>query len=220
MADIGKIDLIDYKLAVDFLLPKHYSGRVPSISWAFGWYIAEELVAVCTFGKPASNPLCIGVCGKEHSSKVYELNRLCRVEELKYPLSYFVSACLRILAEKNLIIVSYSDTEMNHNGYIYQACNFLYAGKTKARTDKYVPDNKHSRHYDNDAQFGLRKVRSAKHRYIYFAMKDKKLKKEVLKRLNYTLEPYPKGENKNYKLGEYLKSNIIGEVKGLGEIDV
>lgn len=68
---------IDSKTAVDFLLPRHYSGRKPSISYAFGCYQNESLIAVCTFGKPASNSLCIGVCGPEYSHNVFELNRLC-----------------------------------------------------------------------------------------------------------------------------------------------
>ena len=29
---------IDYRTAVDFLLPRHYSGRVPVISYAYGLY--------------------------------------------------------------------------------------------------------------------------------------------------------------------------------------
>ena len=53
---IGDIKEIEYKTAVDFLLPKHYSGRTPSITKAFGWYVDNELKAVCTFGKPASPP--------------------------------------------------------------------------------------------------------------------------------------------------------------------
>ena len=58
----GTIEEIDYKTAVDFILPRHYSGRVPTISKAFGWYSKGELVAVCTFGKPASPTLCKGIC--------------------------------------------------------------------------------------------------------------------------------------------------------------
>ena len=42
---------ITYQEAVDFLLPRHYSGRKPQISYAFGWFIDATLVAVCTFGK-------------------------------------------------------------------------------------------------------------------------------------------------------------------------
>lgn len=134
---LGKIVYLTAQEATDFLLPKHYSGRKPQVSKAFGWEIGGRLVAVCTFGKPASPSLCDGVCGKEYSHQVYELNRLCRVDDLKEPLSAFVSACLRRLRVENWIIVSYSDTGMHHNGYIYQACNFIYTGCTKSRTDKY-----------------------------------------------------------------------------------
>lgn len=115
----GSLVEIDSKTAVDFLLPRHYSGRTPNISKAFGWYDENNLVAVCTFGKPASPPLCVGICGKEYAHNVYELNRLCRIEEWKEPLSEFVAACLRNLKPMNWIIVSYSDTAMNHHGYIY-----------------------------------------------------------------------------------------------------
>jgi len=205
----GEINTLDYQVAVDFLLPKHYSGRIPSISVAFGWYIDNELVAVCSFGKPASPSLCKGVAGEKYSASVYELNRLCRIETLNQQLSAFVAGCLRRLRSKDWIIVSYADTEMNHNGYIYQATNFLYTGKTKERTDKYTEGNKHSRHYKNTEQNGLRKIRSAKHRYIYFATYDKKLKKEWLENLKYKITDYPKNKNSNYELGKYLEPKVI-----------
>jgi len=152
--------------------------------------------------------LCIGVCGKEYSEKVFELNRLCVDGEIKIQLSKFVAWCLNELKAKDLILVSYADTQMNHNGYIYQATNWIYTGMTKARTDKYVEGGKHSRHYDNENQNGLRKYRSAKHRYIYFATSKTK-RKEYMKKLNYGIEPYPKGENKKYKLGTFIEPIII-----------
>lgn len=199
---------IDYKTAIDFLLPLHYSGRKPTITYAFGYYENEELKAVCTFGKPASNSLCIGVCGKELSSKVYELNRLCVNGNINIQLSKFVSWCLRQLKKYDLIIVSYADTQMNHCGYIYQATNWFYTGKTKRRTDKYVEGNKHSRHYDKGASESIRKVRSAKHRYLYFCC-NKRLKNAYLRSLNYEILPYPKEESKKYVLGEYIKQELI-----------
>ena len=79
---------------------------------------------------------------------------------------------------------------MNHHGYIYQATNWIYTGITKARTDKYVEGGKHSRHYDNKNQNGLRKYRSAKHRYIYFATSKTK-RKEYMKKLNLILTENP-----------------------------
>lgn len=200
--------IITHKEAIDFLLPRHYSGRKPSISYCFGYYENEELKAVCTFGKPASNSLCIGVCGKENSKNVYELNRLCVDGEIDIQLSSFVSWCLRKLKPFNLIIVSYADTQMNHHGYIYQATNFIYTGATKSRTDKYVEGGKHSRHYDNENQNGLRMFRSSKHRYVFFAC-DKQHKKKYLSDLKYSIFPYPKGENSRYMLGDILKPIVI-----------
>ena len=211
----GYIVEINSKTAISFLLPRHYSGRVPTISKAFGWYKSHELtednlMAVCTFGKPASPYLCKGVCGDKWYKNVFELNRLCRVDEWKEQLSCFVCACLRRLRAMNWIIVSYSDTAMNHHGYIYQACNFLYTGCTKPRTDIYTPEGKHSRHYDKCETSGYRKVRSAKHRYIYFCTKDKKLKSEWTDCLRYPILPYPKGDNsEDYVLGTYLQDKLI-----------
>lgn len=201
--------IISYSEAVNFLLPRHYSGRIPNIKIAFGDFVDGELKAVCTFGKPASPSLCKGICGAEFSSNVYELNRLCRSEDYKYPLSSFVSWCLREIRSFNWIVVSYSDTAMNHHGYIYQACNFLYTGATKSRTDKYTPNGKHSRHYDKNVKSNYRKYRSSKHRYVMFCTKDKKLKRLWKDRLRYNILPYPKGDNSNYVLGEYLQDTFI-----------
>lgn len=202
------------KEAIEFLLPKHYSGRAPSVSKAFGWFKSDKttflnLVAVCTFGKPASASLCKGVCGEQWSNNVYELNRLCRTNDWKEPLSQFVSYCLKQLKPLNWIIVSYSDMAMQHHGYIYQACNFIYTGQSKPRTDMYTAQGTHSRHYDASEQIGLRKVRSAKHRYIYFCAENKRIKKQMLADLNYPIMSYPKGDNNpDYILGNYLTDNI------------
>lgn len=206
---------IPHYIAVDFLFPRHYSGRVPQITKAFGLYDSKDfttahLKAVCTFGKPASGALCDGVCGKEFSQNVYELNRLCRTDDWDRPLSQFVSKCLREIKKENWIIVSYSDTGMNHHGYIYQACNFIYTGCTKQRTDKYVVGGKHSRHYNNSEQGKYRKVRTAKHRYIYFCTSNKRLKNKWAESLRYKIMPYPKGDNSaDYVLGQYMKDTII-----------
>lgn len=205
----GKVINLSCKEAWEFLSTRHYAGRKPPISEAFGWEIDGELVAVCTFGKPASPSLCRGICGDQYSEYVYELNRLCRVEGLKEPISQFVSACLRRLRVHNWIIVSYSDTAMHHNGYIYQACNFLYTGQTKQRTDKYTEGGKHSRHYNNDEQGRFRIVRSAKNRYVYFATMDKKTKRKYMDALNYPILPYPKEQNQNYVLGTFIKPVLV-----------
>ena len=209
-----KIKLITHEQALDFIMPKHYAGRKPQITKAFGWYEDDRLVASCTFGKPASHQLCDGICGKEFSSSVYELNRLVREEDFDGQLSQFVSGCLRELKKENWIIVSYADSGMTHHGYIYQATNFIYTGCTKQRTDRYV-EGKHSRHADVDNPKGIRQVRTAKHRYVYFCTSDKKLKKQWKEALNYPILPYPKGDNENYELGRVYSQVLIDKDKNI-----
>jgi hypothetical protein len=190
-----EVKSIDSYLCKDWLLNKHYAKRLCSISYSFGLFEKNILIGILTIGKPASNQLCIGVCGVEYSKYVYELNRLCVNDNLeKNVLSYFVSQSLKQI-NNDMILVSYADTKMNHNGYIYQATNWIYTGATKERTDIGFEDNKHSRHYDKNIDYSIRKNRSSKHRYIYFLGK---LKKQFIKKLKYKQEPYPKGENKRY----------------------
>ena len=201
---------IEYEDTKQFIMKKHYAQRMPSISYAFGLFKDAEMVGVMTIGKPASHSLCVGVCGKGLANKVYELNRLITLDGLEHnALSFFVGRALRMLKKEDLIIVSYADTGAGHNGYIYQATNFIYTGATKRRTDKYTPGNKHSRHYTDEHKH-LRKVRTSKHRYIYFTNN----KETYLKELKYPILDYPKGENRNYVLGERLKYTVINTITG------
>jgi hypothetical protein len=191
---IYSVKKIDSNQTYDWLLHKHYAKRIPSISYAFGLFKENILQGICTFGKPASNSLCIGVCGENYSEFVYELNRLVINENLeKNVLSYFVGQIFKIFKKNKIkiILVSYADTKMNHNGYIYQATNWIYTGRTQERTDIGSGES-HSRHYDKNSDYSIRKFRSSKHRYIYSIGFD------LLKILKYNIEPYPKGENKNY----------------------
>ncbi len=200
---------ISYEDTKDFILNKHYAQRMPSISWAFGLFREGELVGVLTIGKPASPPLCKGILGEEFSHKVYELNRLVTVDGLeKNALSFFVSRVMKMLRDEDLVIVSFADEGAGHKGYIYQATNFFYTGKTKERTDKYMPGNKHPRHYSEEYKH-LRKVRTAKHRYVYFTKS-----KGLAAKMNYPILPYPKGDNQKYQLGQKIKNMIINTKTG------
>ena len=196
--DKYSVKSIDSYLCKDWLLNKHYAKRIPSISYSFGLF-DKNLIGVLTIGKPASPSLCDGVCGKDNSKYVFELNRLCVNDNLeKNVLSFFVSSCLKMLPK--LIIVSYADTAQNHHGYIYQATNWFYTGlSSKAKDKKLIGSNKHGRHnnaYEQDGDYEFVE-RSRKHRYIYFTG-NKRENKKLLNELNYKIQPYPKGENKRY----------------------
>jgi hypothetical protein len=180
---------IPYSATKDWILNIHYAKRMPSISFAYGLYHYDELVGMVSYGTPASPFLCKGICGEEHKHNVIELNRLVLKDNLPNQASFLVSRSLKLLP-KPKVVVSYADTAQDHAGIIYQACNFLFTGTTKARTDIAGKEGKHSRHHLGDRQNRIN--RSAKHRYVYF-IGSKKDKKTLRNALRYTIEDnYPK----------------------------
>lgn len=191
--------------ATPWILEKHYAKRLPNIVHAFGLYENKVLIGVVTYGIPASNNLCEGICGKDHKEFVIELNRLCLLNNEKNQSSFLVAHSLKMLP-KPKIVVSYADTAQGHIGYVYQATNFLFTGTTKERTDMSAGNGKHSRHGTDPS---IRQNRSAKHRYIYFhgTKTDKKM---FLRTLNYDVLPYPKGKTKQYDAGgNVLTQNLL-----------
>ena len=187
-----------------WLLLKHYAKRLPTITDSFGLYENNILVGVLTFGVPASPYLCKGICGEEYSGIVRELNRLCLLDNKKNHASFFIARGMRLLS-KPKIIVSYADTEQGHIGKVYQACNFLYTGATKERTDVDT-GGRHARHIKG-LDYTKRKSRSSKHRYIYFLGSKKECKK-LRSCLRYSIQPYPKGVSRRYDAGGRVEAQI------------
>jgi len=197
---------IKHEECEEWLLKIHYAKRIPLIMHSFGLYVDKKLDGIITYGMPASPALCVGVCGEDHRHLVLELNRLCLLNNKKNQASFLVGNSLKLLPKPS-IVVSYADPSMNHNGYIYQATNFIYTGLSAKRTEWRIRgSNRHSRTLT--AQHTLEEMknnpdkfhmidRPRKHRYIYF-LGDKKQKKEMLSKLNYEVVPYPKGDNKRY----------------------
>ena len=99
-----------------------------------------------------------------------------------------VSSAIKMLPRPR-IIVSYADTSQGHLGFVYQACNFMFTGTTKPRTDIASENGKHSRHHSGDSS--RRVYRSAKHRYVTFTG-SKKEKRLFLNSLRYPVMEYPK----------------------------
>ena len=181
-----------------WLLEKHYARRIPQIVYAYGVFVDQVMVGVCTYGIPASPSLTMGLCGKQYKDMVVELNRLCLVEgHDKNLASYFVSQTLRMLPSPS-IVVSYADTSMGHVGYVYQATNFLYTGLSAKRTEwRELGLNTHSRtvvgHYSHEERVNnpdrfAQVDRPQKHRYVYF-LGTRKEKKELTNALKYPTYP-------------------------------
>ena len=112
----------------EWLLKKHYAHRLPSISYAYGLYANDYLQGVITFGSFANFRFNDGECiFNKYRCKVLELNRLVVNDSLPHnTLSHFVSMAIKIIPIRPLCIISYSDPNKGHHGYIYQATNWLY----------------------------------------------------------------------------------------------
>jgi hypothetical protein len=191
----------------EYILQIHYAKRWPSISYAFGLFIENELCGVVTYGTPASAPLRRGIAGDKFIADILELNRLCLKYNRKNEASFLVGNSLKMLP-KNKIIVSFADSSQNHIGYVYQATNFIYTGLSAKRTDWKIKGKEHLhgqtvadefRGCENRAQAMREKYgndfylldRPRKHRYL-FIVGDKRYKKDVIKNLKYDTFSYPK----------------------------
>ena len=179
-----KVERINPVEAHPLILNVHYARRLPSISYAFGLFREEQMAGIVTYGMPASPFVCSGICGEAHKEKVLELNRLVLRHNGKNEASFLISNSIKQLPKPS-IIVSYADTDRNHNGCVYQASNFYFAGTSAERTDIDPGEGKHPRHHLGDVASRVR--RSPKHRYffIHASKKDKKnLMKDLLWRIN------------------------------------
>jgi len=183
----------------DLVLNYHYAKRFPSVSYAYGLFNeAEELIGCVTYGMPASPRVSDGICGKEYSKDVLELNRLVLKYNRKNEASYLIAKSLKLLP-RNKIIISYADSSQNHVGFVYQATNFIYLGLSAIRTDRIFIDGskqKHGRHVISSEINNIKErtklvPRPRKHRYLAI-LGDNKYKSKILQALKYKIEKYPK----------------------------
>ena len=195
-----EVKQIAYQDTKDLILNVHYAHRMPSISYAYGLFKGTELVGVCTYGRPPSSTLRAGVAGKENIDIVWELNRLVLKNNVKNEASFFIGKTLKLLPRPS-IIVSFADTEQNHEGIIYRATNFMYTGLSAKRTDWKIKGKEHLhgisiadefRGVQNRAEairekYGdsfFLKERSRKHRYIKIIGSKVQIK-NLMKQLRY-----------------------------------
>lgn len=201
-----KVQSIDKYECKEWFLKKHYAKRLPMCSFCFALLNDKNIiVGVCSFGQTPSIQLNKSLSNGQFN--VIELNRLITNDDLeKNTTSFFVSQCLKMLP-KPLVVVSFSDISKNHNGYIYQATNWMYTGLNAERYEWKSKSNPNI-HYRNIAEKykGVDKNSvddlykqplSRKHRYVYF-LGSKSQKKIMKKNLKYKIHPYPKGDNKRY----------------------
>ena len=210
-----KVKSVKAEVIKEWFLKKHYAKRIPSVSYCFELIENGLTVGVCSFGRPPMPLQRTGVCGDKNSKYVWELNRLIKNDDLeKNVTSFFVSQCLKMMPKPS-IILSYSDKDFGHNGYIYQATNFYFVGETQKHENDITVEGMEHLHqstitdkfrgvenrmkeirkvYGNSLKF---KKRNQKNKYVYF-IGSKTQKRKFKKELLYKIEKYPKGKNKKY----------------------
>ena len=206
------VDPIDTKAALNIVIKNHYLHRVAPCSKAFGifekgGFFGGILKGVVCYGVPAYNPILKSICGKEEMNNVYELTRLWIDDSVpKNGESFLISNSLKKLDKE--IIISYADTTQNHLGIVYQSSNWHFIGLTKpikdirikgmdlhpaSITDKFRGQK--NRVEKIKKMFGeeniYREDRAQKFRYVVFNA-NKRRKKELMKKLTYSILPYPK----------------------------
>ena len=134
-------------IALNHLLTDHYLQRKPPMQDTFEWRKEDRVLAIVTFGVPASRHMQISAYRKD-PNLVVELNRLWIADDQPHgTASWFLAQCLKEMPPR--IILSYADTVAGHDGTVYRAANFNYAGWTdmerKTPRFDYIVPGGHSR---------------------------------------------------------------------------
>ena len=205
------IKQVSYQTAMEVVIKNHYLHRQAPCSKAFGLFekteaksdlfTSERMAGVIVYGTPSSSPLRKGICGEDESFNVIELTRLWIEDGTpKNTESFLIGNTLKLLDKE--IVVSFAEIQQGHVGTVYQATNWVYTGLSAKRTnwqvdgiDKHcqtIADKYTSKELTEKYGDKFKKVpRPRKHRYVYFNAKRKR-KKQLLEKLRYKIEPYPK----------------------------
>lgn len=197
-----KIDYVDIKAARWACEHWHYSKCVPAGKIIkIGVWEDERFIGVVLFSRGANNNL--GSVYHLDQTQCCELTRIALRDHKSFVSEIMIKAIkkLKDFCPNMQLIVSFADPEQGHNGAIYQATNWIYAGKSQSAVEYIVngkrmhgrslratkPNNLTSSEYAKQLDPNFKRIHgSAKHRYLFPL--NKKLKKELLK---YSL-PYPK----------------------------
>lgn len=179
-----RVELASFKAIKSACMNFHYAKAVPSQGVAFSVFNdADEWCGVIIYAPGANSNI-----SKPYNLARGEVIELVRVAlngkqlNVTQPLAKTLKA-LRKYAPTVKIVVSYADTDQEHNGTIYQAANFYYEGMTTVGAKcGFVINGKrvHTRtigkrglpqtleavrlHYDRNATMHTNK---GKHKYIY-----------------------------------------------------
>jgi len=138
---------ISYEKAKPIILQYEWLKTMGSTERTVGLLLGGELAGVCCFGKTGGTETAKSVCGEEWAQHVVTLCRgACCHWSHPHSASYLISRACKLMANGGrttnngkvfppaYIFVAYSDSDAGEIGTVYQACNWLYCGKTSGTT--------------------------------------------------------------------------------------
>ena len=138
--------------ARSFVQEHHYSASYPAARFRYGLYSRRgELVGVAVFSVPARAEVTTNWLHGDAIEHV-ELGRLVLLDRVRANAeSWMIAQCFRRLRREGIVgLVSFSDpcprvidgrrVFAGHIGFIYQATNATYAGRSRARTLRLLAD--------------------------------------------------------------------------------
>ena len=216
-----KMQTIDPEIAISYISKHHYSKTCTrSITVAFGFYYNRHLVGCIVFATPVGSLVTQSMAKALdlNGTNVLELTRLFTDDRLpKNSESYCISKAIKYIKQnfsEVYYLVSYADSMYGHCGYIYQATNWIYTGEV----DSKVTFEFRGRRYHARTLFGIYGTSSipklyeilgddlkpvyskSKFRYVYVLGSTKSEHKLLMDELSYDSLPYPKQENKFYRM--------------------
>lgn len=191
------------------VIEKHHYSK--SFHWPMGKYnlglhLNEKLVGVITIGYPAGRNVRNSISSLIKDSHVFELTRMwVNDKEARNTESFFIGKMFKWLRENTevKVLISYSDPNYNHLGFIYQATNWLYQGSPEYAYQHYVfgkwlhPRSCMEKYYTTrsrelkkiDKNYNRRRL-LGRHRYVYIL--NKRERKTVINNLYLPILEYPK----------------------------
>lgn len=200
-----KLDWCSHEAAKYACEKWHYSRTIPvSKSAKLGVWENDRYVGLVMFALGASANL--GSPYGLNGQQCCELVRVALDERHVTPVSRVVAIAIRLFAKQSSgvrLIVSFADTLHGHHGGIYQAGNWLYAGKSasgqmvRLADGRLVDPRRYNGHGNRNAKWGKQPLRSlpsgatliktpGKYRYLM------PLDDEMRKRIEPLRKPYPK----------------------------
>jgi hypothetical protein len=127
------VKICDRKEIKSFIETWHYSKSINGLksNYCFKLMDKETIIGAMIYGQIGMANVWKKYAANEHD--LIELRRLCCIDNTpKNTESYFIGFTLRWLKKNTDIkkVISYADSNYNHNGVIYRASNFNYLGMT------------------------------------------------------------------------------------------